>query len=242
MPQSSGRRSFGSRGSASSASAVCGGNSRFAALGVGELRAEAGRLGVDLSACVEKEEMVRKLAGAQEAGEDEPSEIVSQWTKPQMKGWLLKDAVQSRANTKQRYFVLMGSFLLYYESSKDSVYHPKGVWCLDDCKRAGFMKRPGLGETQACLLRGNRELVITASSTDELKRWNRAVQEARKFSVASQVALERRSSEEHAKLHAQFDSALVELETLRSRLRSEREVRARLELDDAWRVGDRRPK
>ena len=98
--------------------------------------------------------------------------------KPQMKGYLMKDAVNSHRNTKKRYFVLMGNFLMYYENEKESVFHPKGVWCLDDC-RVGMMKRPGLGEKQACLLRGKTELVITAESLDDLKSWNKAVQAAR---------------------------------------------------------------
>eukprot|EP00966_Prymnesium_polylepis_P065558 1521383-Prymnesium_polylepis.1 len=103
------------------------------------------------------------------------SEAVGDWTKPQMKGFLTKEAVQSKSNSKKRYFVLMGNFLMYYEDPKDSGFHPKGVWCLEDCRK-GFMKRPGLNERQAVLLRGKRELVITADSLEELEEWNRAVQ------------------------------------------------------------------
>ena len=94
---------------------------------------------------------------------------------------------------------------MYYENEKESVFHPKGVWCLDDC-RVGMMKRPGLGEKQACLLRGKRELVITADSLEELKAWNKAVQQARKYTPTRFADLEQRAQQDAAK-HGQ--SALL---------------------------------
>ena len=131
---------------------------------------------------MEREEIIARLEAVPSQYEAEPSESVGDWTKPQMKGYLTKDAVQSKSNSKKRYFVLMGNFLMYYEDAKDSVFHPKGVWCLEDCRK-GFMKRPGLNERQAVLLRGKRELVITADSLEDLKEWNRAVQESAKYTV-----------------------------------------------------------
>jgi hypothetical protein len=120
----------------------------FHAMSIKELRAEAARMKVDLTGCVEKEEMIWKLEAALEDSDAAPSEAVGQWTRPQMKGFLLKDATISRSNTKRRYFTLLGNFMMYYEDANDSVFKPKGIWCLDDCKK-GLMKRPGLSETQA---------------------------------------------------------------------------------------------
>ena len=117
---------------------------------------------------------------------------------------------------------------MYYENEKESVFHPKGVWCLDDC-RVGMMKRPGLGEKQACLLRGKRELVITADSLEELKAWNKAVQQARKYTPTRFADLEQRAQQEAAKLQRQVDSTIVELELTRSKLREERQNMARMQ-------------
>lgn len=133
----------------------------------------------------------------------------------------------SRAATD---FVVCGNFLMYYENEKESVFHPKGVWCLDDC-RVGMMKRPGLGEKQACLLRGKRELVITADSLEELKAWNKAVQQARKYTPTRFADLEQRAQQDAAKLQRQIDSTIVELELTRSKLREERQHAARMHSD-----------
>ncbi len=151
---------------------------RLAAMSNRELVSEAQRIGVSLAGLTEREDILWKMEEALELQNAAPAETVGTWMKPQMKGYLMKDAVNSHRNTKKRYFVLMGNFLMYYENEKESVFHPKGVWCLDDC-RVGMMKRPGLGEKQACLLRGKTELVITAESLDDLKSWNKAVQAAR---------------------------------------------------------------
>ena len=174
--------------------------------------------------CVEKEEMIARLEAQPLLYEAEPSESVGELTKPTMKGYLTKDAVQSKSNSKKRYFVLMGNFLMYYEDAKDSVFHPKGVWCLEDCRK-GFMKRPGLNERQAVLLRGKRELVITAESIEDLKEWNRSIQEAAKFTLRNYHELQRSSEAELTKLRSHWDSMLVELEVTRSKLREEREAR-----------------
>ena len=155
--------------------------------------------------------MVARIEAQPHMYEAEPSESVGEWTKPQMKGYLMKDAVQSKSNQKRRYFVLMGNFLMYYEDAKDSVFHPKGIWCLEDCRK-GFMKRPGLNDRQAVLLRGKRELVITASSIEDLKEWNRAVQEASKFTMRNFNEVQRTSEAEMTKLRSHWDSMLVELE------------------------------
>eukprot|EP00966_Prymnesium_polylepis_P307244 7099867-Prymnesium_polylepis.1 len=64
--------------------------------------------------------MVVAIDAAQPMYEAEQSEKVGDWTKPQMKGYLTKDAVESKSNSKKRYFVLMGNFLMYYEDAKDS--------------------------------------------------------------------------------------------------------------------------
>jgi len=110
------------------------------------------------------------------------------------------------------------------------VFHPKGVWCLEDCRK-GFMKRPGLNERQAVLLRGKRELVITAESIDDLKEWNRAVQEAAKITQRNLNEVQRSADAELSKLRSHWDSMLVELEVTRSKLREEREARARMQLE-----------
>lgn len=181
--------------------------------------------------CVEREDIIMRIEALGPVQyEAEPSELVGEWTKPQMKGYLTKDAVQSKSNSKKRYFVLMGNFLMYYEDAKDSVFHPKGVWCLEDCRK-GFMKRPGLNERQAVLLRGKRELVITADSLEDLKEWNRSVQEASKYTVRNFHELQRSSEAELAKLRSHWDSMLVELEVTRSKLREEREARSKLQLE-----------
>ena len=102
----------------------------FSTMGMAALRSEAAMRNVDLSACVEKAEIIRKLMGACEASEGAPSETVGFWNSPQMKGLLSKEAVQSRSSKpRQRYFVLMGNFLMYYENAKESVFKPKGMWC-----------------------------------------------------------------------------------------------------------------
>ncbi|KAL1520576.1 hypothetical protein AB1Y20_022152 [Prymnesium parvum] len=202
----------------------------LAGLTLKELRAKAEELGVDLTECVEKADIVARIEAREAVYEAEPSEAVGDWTKPQMKGYLTKDAVQSKSNARKRYFVLMGNFLMYYEDAKDSVFHPKGVWCLEDCRK-GFMKRPGLNDRQAVLLRGKRELVITADSTEDLKEWNRAVQEASKLTTRNFLELQRSSEAELTKLRSQWNSLLVELEVQRSKLREEREARAKMELE-----------
>ena len=195
-----------------------------------EIREEAKRLGVDLSGCVERDEMVAKLEAAQLAEKEDPSEVVGEWTLPHMKGYLLKDAVHSKSNTKKRYFVVVGNFLMYYEKATDPVYRPKGMWCLDDC-RAGMVKRVGLGERQACLLRGKRELVLTAETVDELKSWNKALQRARRYGVKQHDELETTTKGELQRLRAAHDSTLIELETTKSKLREERDQRHRAQLE-----------
>eukprot|EP00966_Prymnesium_polylepis_P201167 4661210-Prymnesium_polylepis.1 len=93
------------------------------------------------------------------------------------------------------------------------------------------MKRPGLNERQAVLLRGKRELVITAESIDDLKEWNRAVQEAAKITQRNLNEVQRSADAELSKLRSHWDSMLVELEVTRSKLREEREARARMQLE-----------
>jgi len=59
-------------------------------------------MGVQVEGIQLREDVLAKLEEAVEQANEAPSETVRDWLKPQMKGYLLKDAVQSRSNTKKR--------------------------------------------------------------------------------------------------------------------------------------------
>eukprot|EP00966_Prymnesium_polylepis_P296491 6849514-Prymnesium_polylepis.2 len=140
--------------------------------------------------------------------EADPSEMAGDWTKPQMQGYLTQDAAESKpSSSTRRYFVLVDNFLMCYQDARDSVFHPKGVWCLDDCRK-GFMTRPGLHERQAVLLRGKRELVITADSNEDLMEWSRAVKAAAKITQCNLNDAQRSADAELSKLRSHRDSML----------------------------------
>lgn len=145
---------------------------------------------------------------------DMNDERVGSWSGALLKGTLQKDAVSHKGQSQLRYFALVPPSLMYYESASDSVFKPKGVWCLDDC-RGGLLKRAGLSERQAVLLRGKRELVLTAHNKEELRSWNRAIGKAVSASPSRIEELERRN----AQLREVHDEVLVELELCRTKLR-----------------------
>ena len=76
--------------------------SRLTPLSMKELQAEAKKMGVQVEGIQLREDVLAKLEEAVEQANEAPSETVRDWLKPQMKGYLLKDAVQSRSNTKKR--------------------------------------------------------------------------------------------------------------------------------------------
>jgi hypothetical protein len=156
--------------------------------------------------------------------EDGPSERVGDWTGALIKGTLEKEAVSTQKQHGQsRYFALTPPMLLYYESARDSVFKPKGAWCPQDCRGGGLLKRTGLGDKQAVLLRGHRELVLTAESRDELRDWNRAIQAANRCSPVRVAELEALAQE----LREEQEITLVQLELARTVLHEEQTARAR---------------
>ena len=109
------------------------------------------------------------MADEDDQGPPEPAETVGAYDGALHKGYLVKEAVSAKGHSQSRYFALMPATLMYYESSRDSIFKPKGAWSLDDCRAGGLLKRAGLGARQAVLLRGRRELVLTAESREELR-------------------------------------------------------------------------
>jgi len=101
-----------------------------------------------------------------------------------------------------------------------------GVWCVDDTRR-GLFKRRGLEKNQACLLRGTRELVITAPSFEELEKWHRALAEATNFTAKGYADLLSMSKLQKENLEARLEAAVLDAETTRLKLKQEREEKAR---------------
>ena len=156
-------------------------------------------------------------------GGPDPAERVGEYEGALYKGYMLKDAVSAKGNSQSRYFVVTPACLLYYESARDSVFKPKGAWCLDDCRSGGLLKRAGLGVRQAVLLRGRRELVLTAESREELSRCNKAITSATSMSAARIAELEAQCT----RLRGENQALVVALELERTALRDEREARVR---------------
>ena len=140
-----------------------------------------------------------------------------------IKGWLAKDAVSAKGQQTNRYFALVPSCLLYFDSDSSSAFKPKGAWALSECNGNGrLLKRAGLRQNQAVLLRGHRELVLTAESVEDLRRWNKAVSAATNASPARVAVLEAQI----AQLNRDYEAQLVQLTLTRSALNEEREQRA----------------
>ena len=54
-----------------------------------------------------------------------------------IKGWLAKDAVSAKGQQTNRYFALVPSCLLYFDSDSSSAFKPKGAWALSECNGNG---------------------------------------------------------------------------------------------------------